>query len=113
MRDMVGRSIRAIMHRYARITGRIVGLGPRFFFACGLTSLILGCASSPAPVGQERAQRTTQGINLSGFPPEYRQGHTDGCAAVGVTPKPAAKGEGAYLQGWQDGYRYCTRRPPQ
>lgn len=75
---------------------------------------LAGCTTS-GTVGQERAQRTTQSINLAGFPPEYRRGFTDGCANVGAA-KPAAPAAGAdvqFQQGFKDGFSYCTKRPPR
>lgn len=79
--------------------------------------VMLACAActTGGTVGPERAARTTQSLNLSGFPPEYRKGFTDGCAAVGA-PKPASAPSGAepqFQQGYKDGFSYCTRRPPR
>lgn len=84
--------------------------------AIGLLVVLSACTSltsrDPAPVGAQRAQRVTDSINLQGFPPEYQRGHTDGCAAVGVTSPPKPSGEAMYVQGWQDGYKRCSARRP-
>lgn len=80
--------------------------------ALGLSACGTLTQREPAPVGTQRAQRVTDSINLQGFPPEYQRGHTDGCAAVGVTPPPKPSGEQMYLQGWQDGYKRCSARRP-
>jgi hypothetical protein len=76
--------------------------------------VLASCATTTdRPVGTERARTTTQGLNLAGFPPEYRRGYTDGCAAVGVVPKPARPGgDMQFQQGWADGFSYCTRKRP-
>ena len=76
-------------------------------------ALLASCAFEPSQsVRQERAQRATQSINLQGFPPEYRQGFTDGCATVGGASSPKPAGEPNYVQGWQDGFKHCTNRRP-
>ena len=84
-----------------------------FVAALGMVAGLAGCTTSTTsgPVGPERARATTQGLNLSGFPPEYRRGYTDGCAVVGVNPKPARPaGEQQFQQGWADGFSYCAKR---
>lgn len=81
-------------------------------FALVLSACTAMTSREPAPVGTQRAQRVTESINLQGFPPEYQRGHTDGCAAVGVTPVPKPSGEAMYVQGWQDGYKRCAARRP-
>ncbi|MFN0299351.1 MAG: hypothetical protein ACKVQU_03240 [Burkholderiales bacterium] len=79
-----------------------------------LVTFLAGCAFEPSKqVRQERAERATQSINLQGFPPEYRQGFTDGCAAVGVVATPKPTGVPNFVQGWQDGFKHCTNRKPQ
>lgn len=84
--------------------------------AFAIVAVLSACTTmtspDPAPVGTQRAQRVTDSINLQGFPPEYQRGHTDGCAAVGVTPTPKPSGEQMYMQGWQDGHKRCSARRP-
>lgn len=85
----------------------------RFVGLLALTALVAACTTG-GPVGPERAARTTQSLNLSGFPPDYRRGFTDGCAAVGAAPAALSAGADAqYQQGFKDGHSYCTRRPPR
>lgn len=70
-----------------------------------------GCATqSPAP-----APAPAPSVNLSGYPPEFRQGYADGCAST----KPGAarkrdearyKSDANYAQGWRDGNDICRRR---
>lgn len=108
MRQRVRKSRSVHAQRLLRIDHRSILIVVVFALsACtGLTS------REPAPVGPQRAQRVTDSINLQGFPPEYQRGHTDGCAAVGVTPVPKPSGEAMYVQGWQDGYKRCSARRP-
>ena len=72
-----------------------------------------GSAPDTAPVGPERAQRTTRSLNLAGFPPEYQRGFREGCAVVGSGKPTPPSGDAQLVQGWRDGFSYCTRRPPQ
>jgi hypothetical protein len=51
-------------------------------------------------------------VNLSGFPPEYKRGYGEGCAAARAGGPSATKGSGQYAVGWSDGYRYCARVRP-
>jgi hypothetical protein len=71
--------------------------------ACASDADLRPGASNPATV--------TSSVNLSGFPPEFRRGFTDGCAAVranAAAQRP--KGEAQYVAGWQDGFDYCKPR---
>lgn len=67
-----------------------------------------GCATqsrSPAP--------DAPAVNLSGYPPKFREGYADGCASVdGARRRDEArfKAEANYAQGWRDGYDICRRR---
>ena len=71
-----------------------------------------GCASSgDLRPGAERPSSVTSAVNLSGFPPEFRRGFTDGCSAArSVFPATRPKVEGQYAAGWQDGFDYCKPR---
>lgn len=72
--------------------------------------LLAGCgATAPVRPGADDPETVTRAINLSGFPPEFQRGFTDGCAAAragraGATPKAS----GQYSVGWHDGYDYCS-----
>ncbi len=68
---------------------------------------VAGCASQSQPPAQS--------VNLSGYPPEFRQGYAEGCASA--KPNAARKRDEArfksdanYAQGWRDGYDICGRR---
>lgn len=62
---------------------------------------LAGCVtrSEPAP-----------SVNLSGYPPAFREGYTDGChSARGRTKRDEAryKSDGQYALGWRDGNDLC------
>jgi len=71
-----------------------------------------GCASNDQlRPGADRPASVTSSLNLSGFPPEFRRGFTDGCSAArSIFPGARPKGEGQYVAGWQDGFDYCKAR---
>ena len=74
--------------------------------------LAAGCASDAnlRPGAREPAT-VTSSVNLSGFPPEFRRGFGDGCAAVRANETAQRpKGEAQYVAGWQDGFDYCKPR---
>lgn len=77
-----------------------------------LLTLAAGCASSDnLRPGAERPASVTSSVNLSGFPPEFRRGFTDGCSAArSIFPGARPKVEGQYAAGWQDGFDYCKPR---
>ncbi|MBI2320312.1 MAG: hypothetical protein HYY28_12860 [Betaproteobacteria bacterium] len=52
-------------------------------------------------------------VNLSGFPPAFREGYADGCASVRGTQKRSErrfKSDQQYANGWRDGFDICRRR---
>ncbi len=66
-------------------------------------------ATGPVRPGAEDPDTVTRAINLSGFPPEFRRGFTDGCAAARAGQADArSKVSGQYSVGWQDGFDYCS-----
>ena len=86
--------------RTAATLGLLVGAALALA-ACG--------ATGPVRPGADNPETVTHAINLSGFPPEFRQGFTDGCAAaragdIGARPKAS----GQYGAGWHDGFDYCS-----
>ena len=66
-----------------------------------------GCATQVQPPAPAPA------INLSGYPPEFRQGYADGCASVNAArqrDEARFKSDANYALGWRDGYDICRRR---
>jgi hypothetical protein len=62
-----------------------------------------GCATPPPEPA----------VNLSGYPPAFRDGYADGCASVNAARKrdeARFQSEANYAQGWRDGYDICRRR---
>ncbi len=60
-----------------------------------------------------QSQPPAPAVNLSGYPPEFRQGYADGCASVNAARKrdeARFKSDANYAQGWRDGYDICQRR---
>jgi len=75
-------------------------------------ALTAGCASRPAPPRQV-APDTKQSVNLSGYPPEFRQGYADGCASVNAAHRrdeARFKSDANYAMGWRDGNSICKPR---
>ena len=71
---------------------------------------LAGCASESVRPGAAHPETVTQKINLSGYPPDFRKGFSEGCAAArahaAASTRP--KGEATYVAGWADGYDYCS-----
>lgn len=73
--------------------------------------LLAGCAADRP--GASNPKTVTQQINLSGYPPEFRKGFTEGCSVArrekaGSRPKET-KDNTQYVSGWSDGYDYCKK----
>jgi hypothetical protein len=70
----------------------------------------------PALVGcQTMAPATAAAppVNLSGYPPNFREGYADGCnSAHGKAQQDAQrmKSDSLYAQGYRDGFDSCGRR---
>jgi len=83
---------------------------------CGVLALAAvlaaGCANDAGlRPGAQSPSTVTNSVNLSGFPPEFRRGFSDGCAAVRASENAQRpKGEAQYVAGWQDGFDYCKPR---
>jgi hypothetical protein len=68
-------------------------------------------AEKPTP--KPKAESAQAGINLSGYPREFREGYADGCAsAKGSMRKDEArfKADTQYAAGWKDGMGICAKR---
>ncbi len=78
-----------------------------FVLVAALVLVVAGCGTPSQP--------PAPAVNLSGYPPEFRQGYADGCAsakpnAARKRDEPRYKSDADYAQGWQDGYDICRRR---
>jgi hypothetical protein len=85
---------------------------PRSAVPVVLAALAAACANDASlRPGAQHPPTVTSSVNLSGFPPEFRRGFTDGCAAVRANESAQRpKGEAQYVAGWQDGFDYCKPR---
>lgn len=75
--------------------------------------LLAACAGTDPSLrpGAGDPATVTSNVNLSGYPPEFRRGFTEGCAAArAATGAQRPKGDGPYAVGWSDGFDYCTSR---
>lgn len=66
-----------------------------------------------AAVGCTAPKPAPPAVNLSGFPPAFRDGYADGCASVGGRQRQDAKRfkeDRQYAAGWRDGLDTCQRR---
>jgi hypothetical protein len=82
--------------------------------ACVCASLVLlsACAGQVSP-RSPAAAAPGPNVNLSGFPPAFRKGYTDGCSSARgsrVRDESRFKLELQYASGWRDGYDICSRR---
>jgi hypothetical protein len=86
----------------------------------GLAVLLSGCAAmSPAPSGTPTppagtpAPRSAPAVNLSGYPPAFKEGFNDGCESFRGNYRRDARRFGKdndYTLGWQDGHSICARQ---
>jgi len=68
--------------------------------------IVAGCANQSVPAPQSK-------INLSGYPPAFRDGYADGCASVDAARRRddvRFKSDANYATGWRDGYSICKPR---
>jgi hypothetical protein len=83
-------------------------------WVAGCSTLQPATDSRPAPdSAPARVQKPT--VNLAGYPPEFKQGYTDGCAsaqpnAARTRNEQRFKADVQYAQGWRDGYDICQKR---
>jgi len=73
--------------------------------------LVASCTSAPERPGSPAAAGSN--VNLSGFPPEFRQGYADGCSSARgarVRDEARNKQDMQYAAGWRDGFDICRRK---
>jgi hypothetical protein len=86
---------------------------PRLRFHLIVPLLVTACAATDPTLrpGAGDPATVTSSINLSGYPPEFRRGFSDGCAAArAAAGAQRPKGDGPYSVGWSDGFDYCASR---
>ena len=77
------------------------------FLFFGAALVLAACVSAPSrrPAGAD--------VNLSGFPPEFKQGYADGCSSAEgprVRDETRYRGDTQYASGWRDGFDICRRK---
>jgi len=78
--------------------------------------MVLAACATVAPEPPSRPGATspptvTDAINLSGYPPEFRDGFRAGCAVARSGSGTRPKGDGPFAVGWNDGFSYCKPKP--
>jgi hypothetical protein len=88
----------------------------RLLVVAAAASVIAACATTQAPApsgtGGGAAPRSGPNVNLSGYPPAFKDGFRDGCDSLRGSYRrdPARFGkDNDYTLGWQDGYSICGR----
>ena len=75
--------------------------------------IAMGSCASPTSRGGSTSSSSST-VNLSGYPQEFKQGYSDGCASVQgprARDENRFKSDPQYAQGWRDGYDICRRKP--
>ena len=75
-----------------------------------LAIALLGTGCSTAPTQPDEPQ-----VNLSGYPPPFRDGYADGCDSarrvVGTTRDEVRfESDSMYAAGWRDGFDICSNK---
>lgn len=100
-----------------RFCGRLVVYAlAALLAACGTTQTSTapstgGKPAAPAPAGS--TQKPLPAMNLSGYPPAFKEGFKDGCDSFrGSYRRDNARftTDGNYATGWQDGFSICRRQ---
>jgi len=86
------------------------------WIALVVSVILVGCAAQPSPAPTPSPTPAPGSkINLSGYPPGFKQGYAEGCASA--QPNAARKRDdtrfktdSSYAQGSQDGYDICRRQ---
>ena len=86
---------------------------PRRPWAAGFLISVLGAALTGCAQTPTAARPPAPNINLSGFPPEFKQGYTDGCTSSKgsrVRDEVRYRDQPQYASGWRDGFDICKRK---
>ena len=76
----------------------------------GVKILLAGFIGLLASCAEHRVAPRAPGVNLSGFPAEFKRGYADGCASTsGPMQRDASRfrANGQYARGWRDGFSIC------
>ncbi len=72
-----------------------------------------GAAQAIAALALAGCAESGRQTNLSGFPPAFQQGYTEGCQSASTRRTRRNDGryraDEDYMQGWNDGYNVCRR----
>jgi hypothetical protein len=82
---------------------------------CACTTIAPAPTPPPAtrPPAVAPAQRPLPNVNLSGYPPAFKEGFRDGCDSFrGIERRDANRfnKDNDYTIGWQDGFSICRRQ---
>lgn len=73
-----------------------------------------GAAQAIAVLALAGCAESGRQMNLSGFPPAFQQGYSEGCQSASTRHTRRDDGryrtDEDYMQGWNDGYSGCRRR---
>ncbi len=75
--------------------------------------LVISLLSACATQSTTQSAMQPANVNLSGFPPAFREGYADGCASAhGPTMRSESrfKSDQQYASGWRDVRDICKRR---
>jgi hypothetical protein len=94
--------------------------------ACALSAILSACGTTQAPAPAETPgaarpaappsatpQKSMPPLNLSGYPPAFKEGFKDGCDSFrGNYRRDTARfnADANYATGWQDGFSICRRQ---
>lgn len=72
-----------------------------------LAALAIAACAAPEPKAPN--------VNLSGYPPAFKDGYVDGCASARSAfstrkDEQRFRSDSQYAQGWRDGHDICGRR---
>ena len=85
---------------------------PRRPWAAGF--VFLAAAFALAACVSTRPQRSAGAdVNLSGFPPQFKQGYADGCSSAKgrrLRDEARYRDDSQYAAGWRDGFDICRRK---
>lgn len=114
-------TVSMIISAMENLTARFLPANRWGCWGCVASAVLLaGCVAtqppaptSPTPPSGTAAPRSVPNVNLSGYPPAFKEGFADGCDSLRGTYRRDANRFGKdnnYTLGWQDGYSICGRQ---